>query len=115
MDKLTEEINKKHGFLYKVDGEYFYIGSRIFKKAKQNSDTTIELYNEYLKYNEAGDKINASERFKKIVRRSNGNQSNDLNFLQKLDDFIKKLDREQYNNLKEQVINFTTKYREYAL
>lgn len=114
MNLLTEEINKKQGFVYKIDDEYYYMGCHIFKREDDNSSTTIIKYNNYLKLNNEEDAINAKKLYRGIVSRSNGRKSEDANIVQRLDEFINNLDKEQYNSLKNQVESFTKLYREYG-
>jgi predicted transcriptional regulator YdeE len=112
MDILTEEINKKHGFLYKIDGEYYYMGCHVFEREDDNYSTTISKYNEYLKFNNEEDMTNVRELFRTIMKRSDGRKNEDKNIVLNLDEFIKKLDKEQYDDLKQQVNDFVEFYKE---
>lgn len=114
-----ENIYKKHSFIYEVNGEYYFIGSRIFQECYNNT-----AINCYIEYNKIVDDNEQSKEalilFKKIRHYSNVQlETNNMNeksiknnkFENKINEFINALTIEQRNSLQRQLNNYIKCYQ----
>lgn len=116
MKDLKENLFGKHGFIYKIEAKYYYLGMLIFKTC--SFDVDIDKYNKFIEALNNKDDEKIKYWYKKVRLSSEAEREKDEkkypNLKIEFDKFIDSLDAEQYKQLESQVKILEKTYNQYV-